>query len=1086
MPTRAVKEVPMKEANSQNIFGDASQAIDAHNLNWNHASDSEHLVQFYETEEALVASVTLFLGTGFKAGGAVAVFATKAHLESIEERLRAFGVDVADAREAGTYVPMDAAETLPKLLVDGKLDAESFTEIVEPIVKRAAAGGRPVRVFGEMVALLWAEQNYDAAIILEECWNRLQQTHRFLLLCGYPIDEFAGAAVSELLAKVCREHSRIIPADGYMALATPEDRLRAVALLQQRATALQSEITEKSQADERLRASENRYRRLFEEARDGILMVDPETHLVTDANPSVADLLGFTREELLDQDLLEIGLFEDREAVSQALPQLIEEPVIRNDHLSIRTKWGQPREVELVSNLYQANGHKVIQCNLRDITERKHGEEIQAHLAAIVESSDDGIISKSLDGTILSWNRGAERIFGYTAEEVIGKSIYLLIPPERREEEPRIVERLKRGDRIDHYETVRVAKDGSRINISLTVSPIRDGSGKIIAASKVARDITERRRAEQQLSAQAKVIETTNRIGQVLSAEMNLQIVMQTVTEAATQLIGAGFGCFFPRTIDGEAESFSLYGISREVFSGAEVARNSDLFDPPFQADGVMRLSDVHKDPRYGKTSPFYGIPPEVLPITSYLAVPVISRSGQVLGGLFFGHEAEGVFTDRDELIVKGLAAQAAIAMDNARLFELSETERAKAEAANRAKDDFLATISHELRTPLNAIIGWSHMLQRGRLDEATVTHAVRTIERNAKAQAQLIEDILDVSRVMSGKLRLNNEKVDIASVINAAVDSVQLAADSKDIKLRTMVDTSVRHTLGDSRRLQQVIWNLLSNAIKFTPSGGRVEILLERIGSDLQVKVSDTGEGINSSVLPYVFDRFYQADVGSTRRHGGLGLGLAIVRHLIELHGGSVHAESPGEGCGTTFTFRLPLVTKYKFAPGVIRTSTVVTEPPPSLEGVQILVVDDDPDTLQIMSVVLAEARANVQTAASAAEALEMLRWSQPDVLVSDLGMPNEDGYSLIRRLRARESDGQKPIPAVALTAYVRVEDRVRALSAGFNMFVPKPVEPNELITAIASVIEPRIRSGEGFNANQSNSALAKSDNKDDSPAPV
>jgi PAS domain S-box-containing protein len=702
--------------------------------------------------------------------------------------------------------------------------------------------------------------------------------------------------------------------------------------------------------------------------------------------------------------------------------------------------------------------------------ERKHAEELQSHLAAIVESSDDAIISKSLDGTILSWNKGAERIFGYSAEEVIGKSIYLLIPPERREEEPRIVERLRRGDRIDHYETVRVAKDGRPIEISLTVSPIRDGSGKIIAASKIARDITERKRVERQLGAQARIIETTNRIGHVLSAELNLQIVMQMVTEAATQLVGASFGSFFPRTTEREAVSFSLYGVSREIFSRSdEMTRNSDLFDPPFQADAIVRISDVNKDSRYGKTSPFYGIPAEDLQIKSYLAIPVISRSGEVLGGLFFGHADEGVFTERDELIVKGLAAQAAIAMDNARLFELSETERAKAEAANRAKDDFLATISHELRTPLNAIIGWSHMLQRGRLDEATVTRAVSTIERNAKAQAQLIEDILDVSRVMSGRLRLNNERVDMASVINAAVDSVQLAADSKDIKLRMMVDSSVRHTLGDSRRLQQVIWNLLSNSIKFTPSGGRVEVRLERIGSDLQVKVTDTGQGISSSVLPFVFDRFYQADVGSTRRYGGLGLGLAIVRHLIELHGGSVHVESPGEGCGTTFTFRLPLVTRFEFAPGAIRPSNVVTtEPPPSLDGVRVLVVDDDPDTLQILGVVLAEARANVQTASSAAEALEMLQWCQADVLVSDLGMPNEDGYSLIRKLRERESEAHKPIPAVALTAYVRVVDRVRALSAGFNMFVPKPVEPNELITAIASVVEPRIPGNEESNANR------------------
>ncbi|MGH9882784.1 MAG: ATP-binding protein, partial [Pyrinomonadaceae bacterium] len=431
------------------------------------------------------------------------------------------------------------------------------------------------------------------------------------------------------------------------------------------------------------------------------------------------------------------------------------------------------------------------------------------------------------------------------------------------------------------------------------ISPIRDGSGKIIAASKIARDITERKQADEQLREQAEVIETINRIGQVLSAELNLENVVQAVTEAATDLVGARFGSFFYKTAGQIDSSFTLSGIPPSVFAHSQMPRNSDLFGPTFQADGIVRISDVNKDPRYGKNSPYYGIPPGDLPITSYLAVPVISRSGEVFGGMFFGHPDKGVFAERDERIVKGLAAQAVIAMDNAQLYELSQTERAKAEAANRAKDEFLATISHELRTPLNAIIGWSHMLRKRTLDEATLTRAIETIERNAKAQAQLIEDILDASRAISGRLRLNNERVDLASVINAAVDSVQLAADSKGIKLSMVVDASVRHTSGDSHRLQQVVWNLLSNAIKFTPSGGHVEVRLERVESDLQIRVSDTGQGISSDFLPFVFDRFHQADTSSTRRHGGLGLGLAIVRHLIELHGGSVYAESPGEGCG-------------------------------------------------------------------------------------------------------------------------------------------------------------------------------------------
>jgi signal transduction histidine kinase len=390
---------------------------------------------------------------------------------------------------------------------------------------------------------------------------------------------------------------------------------------------------------------------------------------------------------------------------------------------------------------------------------------------------------------------------------------------------------------------------------------------------------------------------------------------------------------------------------------------------------------------------------------------------------------------------------------------------RAEAETANRMKDEFLATVSHELRTPLNAIIGWSHLLRNGSLDEATISRALETIDRNAKTQAQLIEDILDVSRMISGKLRLNSKPVDIASVINAAIDSVQLAVDSKDLELEVTLDPSARHTLGDSSRLQQVVWNLLANAIKFTPAGARIEVKVERAGRNLKLRVSDTGQGISAEFLPFIFERFRQADGTTTRQHGGLGLGLAIVRHLVELHGGTIKAESAGAGQGSTFTIRLPLAPspqrtrERRKATGSLEPKPEPTEYfplPPALTNVQVLLVDDDPDTLQILSVLLAESKANVQTAASVKDALEVLEWYKPDVVVSDLAMPGEDGYALITRIRAAEKG--KQTPAVALTSYVRVEDRTRALSAGFNMFVPKPVQPDELINAIANLAEPTI----------------------------
>lgn len=389
---------------------------------------------------------------------------------------------------------------------------------------------------------------------------------------------------------------------------------------------------------------------------------------------------------------------------------------------------------------------------------------------------------------------------------------------------------------------------------------------------------------------------------------------------------------------------------------------------------------------------------------------------------------------------------------------------RAEAETANRMKDEFLATVSHEIRTPLNAIMGWSHLLRSGRLDEATAARAVETIDRNAKSQAQLVEDLLDVSRMITGKLRLNNEPVDIASVINAAIDSVQLAMDSKGLHLEVTLDPSARHTMGDASRLQQIVWNLLANAIKFTPSGGRIEVKVERADGNLQLRVSDTGQGIAASFLPFIFDRFRQADGTTTRQVGGLGLGLAISRHLVELHGGTIKAASPGEGKGSTFIIKLPLAPqggRRKKTTGSLRAKEVADghfTTIPRLDQVKVLLVDDDADTLQFLSVMLSESKAVVQTATSVNEAMEILEWYRPHVLVSDLAMPGEDGYSLIARIRALQSGTGNEIPAVALTSYVRVEDRTRALSAGFNMFVPKPIQHNELITAIASLAESSV----------------------------
>jgi signal transduction histidine kinase/FixJ family two-component response regulator len=477
-----------------------------------------------------------------------------------------------------------------------------------------------------------------------------------------------------------------------------------------------------------------------------------------------------------------------------------------------------------------------------------------------------------------------------------------------------------------------------------------------------------------------------------------------------------------------------------------------------------VAVEDIEVDPIYAP----YRDAARKAGVRACHSTPLISRRGETIGVLSVLFVEPHRPSDRETRLMDLYARIAADSIENARLHQRLQQEledrrrsltrehtaRAEAETANRMKDEFLATVSHELRTPLNAILGWSHILRWGKPDEATLARGVEVIERNAQTQAQLIEDILDASRVITGSLRLNRGPVDLATVINAAADSVRLGAEAKGIQLAVNLDPAARHLIGDASRLQQVVWNLLANAIKFTASGGRVEVRLQRRAGQAEITVTDTGEGVAAEFLPFIFDRFRQADATITRRHGGLGLGLAIVRNLVELHEGSVQAESAGEGYGTSFIVRLPLAEQVER----VRTGPVAANGnPPALQGAQILVVDDDQDALDMLTVVLTEAGAAVRTAASATEALALLRWIRPDVLVSDLAMPDQDGYSLIRNLRAIERESGRETPAVALTAYVRVQDRARAEAAGFNVFVEKPVEPEELIAVLAGITESR-----------------------------
>ncbi|HEX7177481.1 MAG TPA: ATP-binding protein [Pyrinomonadaceae bacterium] len=447
----------------------------------------------------------------------------------------------------------------------------------------------------------------------------------------------------------------------------------------------------------------------------------------------------------------------------------------------------------------------------------------------------------------------------------------------------------------------------------------------------------------------------------------------------------------------------------------------------------------------------------------SSLVVPMMTM-GRVVGTVEVQSYEDDVYRPEHVTAMRMAANLAAVAVENMRLLEREREARAAAEESNRLKDEFLATLSHELRTPLTAILGWAGMLRAGRLDEESATHAVEVIERNAHMQKQIVDDILDVSRIITGKLHIDAQPTDLAAVARAAVEAMRPAADAKGLALEADLEAGDGVVLGDPARLQQVVWNLLANAVKFTPAGGRVRVSVRAEAAHARLRVEDTGVGIRPDFLPFVFDRFRQGDQSTTRAFGGIGLGLSIVRHLVELHGGAVRAESEGPDRGAAFTVELPLARHADLA-------TRVEEGAPSetgrlatgearravLSGLRVLVVDDDEDTLALLATLLRRAGAEVATAADTRGALESFKAARPDVLLSDIGMPGEDGYDLMREVREFERvSGGPATRAVALTAYVAPSDRDRALAAGFQRHLPKPVHPSELVEAIAGLSEP------------------------------
>jgi PAS domain S-box-containing protein len=657
-------------------------------------------------------------------------------------------------------------------------------------------------------------------------------------------------------------------------------------------------------------------RATLEATADGILATDSEGR-ITGWNTKFVAMWGMPLELIALRDVQKVRAFiaQQLKDSERYLARIVEIEASKQKSFDL-LELADERLIERYSDVISVEESVVGRVwNFRDVTQRHESDLIPRRLAAIVESSDDAIIGKDLNSIITSWNQGAERIFGYSAEEMIGTSIVRLIPPERQGEEEEILSCLKRGERFEHFETVRITKEGRQLHVSLTVSPIKDANGRVVGASKIARDITDRKLSEEALREARKIAEAAN--------------------------------------------------------------------------------------------------------------------------------------------------------ADRKRLLESERAARSEAERANHMKDEFLATLSHELRTPLNAVLGWAAALRAGHSLTEELEQGLETIERNARVQAQIIEDLLDMSRIISGKVRLDVQRLDLPAVVAEAIDTVRASASAKGVRLQAIIDPLNTPVTGDPNRLQQVFWNLLSNAIKFTPKGGRVQVLLERVDSHVEVSVIDTGEGISPEFLPYIFNRFQQADASTTRRHGGLGLGLAIVKQLVELHGGSVRVKSSGIGKGATFIVSLPVTVLHPLQEPWERghpqskPRDLPSIPTISLDNVSVLVIDDELDARNLLKLLLESAGAVVYLASSAEQGMEHLLTKSVDVLICDIGMPDVDGYSLMRRIRALD-DGQKSeVAAVALTAYARLEDRTEAMRAGFQNHLPKPVEPAELLAVVHSLANPRSKRG-------------------------
>ena len=837
---------------------------------------------------------------------------------------------------------------------------------------------------------------------------------------------------------------------------TNEDVEAAKDVLHRTWTAMENAVTQKKLIAERGKSDY-----ILNQMNEGFMVVDQD-QTISRINAEGLFILGRPAEAVLRRPFLEVWPVDIRDRVMK-----IRDRVLRTS---------EPDTIELTHRAADKNSWLEMRINpvateglavfFRDITQQKEAglalRRSEEHLASLFEQTAAGIAERDLTGRIIRVNQRFCQMLGQSREELIGVDIHDLTHPDDLPRSEAAFKKLLADGKPFDIQKRYIRSGGSAIWVSTTVSLIESAEGTSArSVLAVIIDITERKRAEEALQDETRILELLNHSGQSLASTLDLNTLLQTVTDSGRALTGAEFAAFFYNGQDEQGDAYVLYTLSgapREAFDGFGHPRATPVFKPTFIGGPPIRSDDIMSDPRYGTMAPHHGMPKGHLPVRSYLAASVISRSGDVIGGLFFGHSKTGMFSERSERLITGLAAQAAIAIDNARLYELANkaaeerqtllaserAARAEAEHLNRSKDEFLAMLAHELRNPLAPVSSAAELLRLISNDPERVQHVSEIISRQIGHFTHLIDDLMDVSRVTRGLIELDVEPLDIKSVIATAIEQVRPMIEARQHKLTTQLTGDHAVVSGDRTRLVQVIANLLTNAAKYTPPEGTITLKVEAEQERVDIEVIDNGSGMDESLIPHVFDLFTQGTRELDRNQGGLGIGLALVKAIVNLHHGQVIAHSAGIGLGSIFTVSLPRLTARE-------NLTEIPTPEKSSKQVNILLVDDNLDAAESLSMLLQMVGHKVRTASTAKDALNLPDLNEVDVFLLDIGLPDMSGYELARALRSIPALASKLL--IALTGYGQPQDREQSHEAGFSHHLVKPVDSQQLLSILREV---------------------------------